>query len=231
MVLRPAAAWTAVLAVLMIGCDVPPRSAPEEAEPATPAPAADDRGTVLFIGTSLTAGRGVDPEQAFPAPLQEKIDSAGLPYRVVNAGVSGETSAGALRRIDWLLRQPVEVVVLETGANDMLRRLEPDSTRANIQRIIDRIEEVRPGAEVVLVGMMAPRHLGAAYADRFRELYPRIARDNDLPLVPFLLQGVGGVAELNQSDGIHPNPAGHRLLAENVWPVLERELRERRGGA
>lgn len=180
---------------------------------------------MLFLGTSLTAGYGLAPEQAYPALIQEKIDSARLPYRVINAGVSGETSAGALRRVDWLLRQPFGVLVLETGANDMLRGADLDSTRANIQAIVDRVRAARPEASIVLVGMMAPPNLGNRYTNAFRRIYPEIAERNDLPLVPFLLEGVGGVAEYNLADGIHPNREGQRRLAENVWEVLEEELR------
>jgi acyl-CoA thioesterase-1 len=211
----------------MIGCSEPERNGrPPEGARAASAAAAPEPRTVLFVGTSLTAGLGVSPEQAFPAVLQQKIDSAGLPFRVVNAGVSGETTAGALRRLDWLLRQPFQVMVLETGANDMLRGSDLDVTRNNLQSIVDRVRSERPETRIVLVGMLAPPNLGREYARRFGEIYPEIARRNDLPLVPFLLQDVGGDPSRNQADGIHPNAAGHRVLAENVWPTLERELRE-----
>jgi acyl-CoA thioesterase-1 len=190
---------------------------------AAPAGAA---GTVLFLGTSLTAGLGLEPEQAFPALIQRKIDEAGLPYHVVNAGVSGETSAGALRRLDWLLQQPFDVLVLETGANDMLRGGDLDSLEANQQAIIDRVRAARPEARIVLLGLRAPPNLGLQYASRFRRLYPDLAERNDLPLVPFLLEGVGGHADLNQDDGIHPNAQGQARLADNVWKVLEGVLRK-----
>lgn len=222
-----------MLAVLLIlGCDESERNvAPkDEATPGgvatTSEPPQPRQPTVLFVGTSLTAGLGLSPEEAFPALIEEKIDSVGLSFRVVNAGVSGETSAGALRRMDWLLRQHFDVLVLETGANDMLRGSDLDSTRANIQAIIDRVREERPGARIVLVGMLAPPNLGREYANRFRDMYPELAVQNDLPLVPFLLQDVGGVPEMNQGDGIHPNAEGERLLARNVWEVLEPVLRE-----
>jgi acyl-CoA thioesterase-1 len=219
-----------LLAVLILGCEEAERNAaPPPAEAAAPPAGAEpaaERGTVLFLGTSLTAGLGLATEQAFPARVQAKIDSAGLPFRVVNAGVSGETSAGALRRLDWLLRQPFDVLVLETGANDMLRGADLDSTRANIQAIIDRVRRERPGVRIVLAGMMAPPNLGREYANRFRDLYPQLAVQNDIPLIPFLLQDVGGVAELNLPDGIHPNAEGQRIVADNVWQVLGPELRE-----
>lgn len=211
----------------MIGCGDGARNAPDvgAAPPDPPAAGIAGPDTVLFIGTSLTAGLGVAPERAYPAVIQAKIDSAGLPFHVVNAGVSGETSAAALRRLDWLLRQPFHVVVIETGANDMLRGTDLDTTYANIQSIIDRVREARPDARVVLVGMLAPPNLGRAYAQRYGEIYRRLAERNDLPFVPFLLDGVGGVPALNQSDGIHPTAEGHRVLARNVWDVLEPELR------
>ena len=174
----------------------------------------------MFVGTSLTAGLGVEPDQAYPALIQQKIDSAGLNYRVVNAGVSGETSAGALRRVDWLLREPVAILVLETGANDGLRGQDPDSIRANVQAVIDRVHETQPQARVVLVGMNSMPNLGRAYSSRFEGVFPALARANELPIVPALLAGVGGVDSLNQPDGIHPTPEGHRRLAANVWQTL-----------
>lgn len=176
---------------------------------------------VMFVGTSLTAGLGVEPDQAYPALIRQNIDSAGLHYRVVNAGVSGETSAGALRRIDWLLREPVAVLVLETGANDGLRGQDPDSIRGTIQAIIDRIHAAQPATRILLVGMNAMPNLGSEYVTRFQAIYPAVARANGLPMVPALLEGVGGVDSLNQPDGIHPTSAGHRRLAANVWQVLQ----------
>lgn len=180
---------------------------------------------VLFLGTSLTAGYGLEPEQSYPALIQTRIDSAGLPYRVINAGVSGETSAGALARTDWLLRQPFDVLVLETGANDMLRGAELDSVRSNIQAIIDKVRAARPDTRIVLVGMIAPPNYGREYTERFREIYPEIAERNDLPLVPFLLEGVGGEARYNLPDGVHPNAEGQRRVAATVWETLQPVLR------
>jgi acyl-CoA thioesterase-1 len=180
---------------------------------------------VLFLGTSLTAGLGLDPEQAYPALLQAKMDSAGLRYRVVNAGVSGETSAGALRRIDWLLRDAPAVLVIETGANDGLRGQDPDSTRVNIQAIIDRARAVSPAPGIVLAGMEALPNYGPLYARRFRAIYPDLARRNGIPLVPFLLAGVAGVDSLNQADGMHPTAAGQRVVAATVWKTLGPMLR------
>ena len=183
------------------------------------------RSTVVFLGTSLTAGLGLEPEEAFPSLLQERIDSAGLPYQVVNAGLSGETSAGALRRTDWLLRQPIDVLVLETGANDGLRGLNVDSTKANIQAIISRVMAAKPAARIMLVQMEAPPNLGTGYTSRFRAMFPDLARENGVTLLPFLLEGVAGERALNQNDGIHPSVEGSRRVADNLWPAIERELK------
>ncbi|MGH7702230.1 MAG: arylesterase [Gemmatimonadales bacterium] len=182
--------------------------------------------TVVFLGTSLTAGLGLDLEEAYPALIQRKIDSAGFRFRVVNAGVSGESSAGALRRIDWVLREPPALLVVETGANDGLRGQDPDSLRAHIQALVDRTRQLAPGTRLVLAGMAALPNLGAGYAGKFRAVYPDLARKNRIPLIPFLLAGVAGVDSLNQADGIHPNPAGARILADNVWRVLGPKLKD-----
>jgi len=185
--------------------------------------AAASRPTILFLGTSLTAGYGLsDPSLAYPALIQAKLDSAGRPFKVVNAGVSGESSAGALARIDWLLRQnPAAVLVIETGANDGLRGQNPDSVRGRIQQIIDHAARQEPPPRIVLLGMEAMPNLGMAYVRRFRAIYPELARANGAVLVPFLLADVAGVDSLNQDDGIHPTPAGQRILAEHVWRAIE----------
>jgi acyl-CoA thioesterase-1 len=192
---------------------------------------AASRLTVLFIGTSLTAGLGLDPDHAYPALLQQRADSARLPVRVVNAGLSGETSAGALRRVDWLLREPADLVAIETGANDGLRGLEVDSTRENLRRIVRKVRRMRPGATVLLMQMEAPPNFGVEYTTRFREMFPAVAREEGAILVPFLLDGVAAVRDMNQGDGIHPNDRGARRVADNVWrtlaPILERLVRAR----
>jgi acyl-CoA thioesterase-1 len=206
----------------LFACDQPREDAPARPVPATPT---SERPAVMFLGTSLTAGLGIDPDQAYPALIQKKIDSAGLNYRVVNAGVSGETSAGALRRVDWLFREPVAVLVVETGANDGLRGLSPDSLRGNIQAILDRAKQLQPPPKLVLVGMRVPPNYGRTYSQRFQAIYPELARANDAVLVPFLLEGVGGIPDLNQPDGVHPTAEGQRRLGETVWRVLEPVLR------
>ncbi|HLG06603.1 MAG TPA: arylesterase [Gemmatimonadales bacterium] len=198
----------------------PPIEAPTPHVPGPP----DPRPVVLFLGTSLTAGLGLADagSQAYPALIQATLDSAGRRYRVVNAGESGESSAGALSRVDWLLdRDSVAVLVIETGANDALRGQNPDSVGARIQAIIDRARLEVPPPRLVVVGMEALPNLGEDYRVRFRAIFPDLARANRAALVPFLLAGVGGVDSLNQADGIHPTAAGHRIVADNVWKVLE----------
>jgi acyl-CoA thioesterase-1 len=213
--------------IVLAACDRP-RETPAAASAGAPAGGKESSGatpTVMFLGTSLTAGLGLDPAQAYPALLQAKIDSAGLRYRVINAGVSGETSAGALRRIGWLLRDPPAVLVIETGANDGLRAQSPDSLRANLQAIIDSAKAISPPPRIVLIGMEALPNFGPLYARRFRRLYPELAEKNDLPLVPFMLEGVAGVDSLNQPDGIHPSAAGQRVVAGTIWKTLEPVLK------
>lgn len=189
------------------------------------------RRTLVFVGTSLTAGLGLDPDDAYPALVQRMVDSAGLAWEVVNAGLSGETSAGALRRIDWLLSGPGDVVVVETGANDGLRGVEVDSTRANIAEMLRRIRQAKPTAQILLVQMEAPPNMGPTYTRAFRAMYPALAREAGVPLIPFLLDGVAGVDTLNQADGIHPNETGAKIVAGNVWRALEPVLRGRGNGS
>lgn len=177
--------------------------------------------TVLFFGNSLAAGYGVEPGQAFPALIGAKIDSAGLNYTVVNAGLSGETTAGGKSRIGWVLRQPVAVFVLELGGNDGLRGLPLSATRQNLQAIMDTVRRKSPQATIVLAGMQIPPNLGTEYTREFRELFKQLADKNKAILIPFLLENVGGIPKLNQADGIHPNPAGHKIVAENVWAVIK----------
>jgi acyl-CoA thioesterase-1 len=197
------------------------------APPSAANAATDTRGIILFLGTSLTAGFGLGEEFAYPARIQEKIDSAALPFRVVNAGLAGETSAGGLRRLEWSLQQPIEVLVLELGANDGLRGLPVESMRANLDTLLARTRARYPDAGIVITGMEAPPNLGARYTNAFRATYRDLAEKYDAALVPFLLEGVGGRAQLNQEDGIHPNAEGQRILAGNVWPALLRVLEQR----
>jgi len=175
---------------------------------------------VLCLGTSLTAGYGLDPAQAYPALLQKRADAERLTFQIVNAGVSGETSAGALHRIDWLMRRPPAVLVLETGANDGLRGQDPDALRGNIQALLDRAAARTPPPRVLLVGMRAPTNYGAGYARRFDAVYAELARKNRVALLPFLLEGVALDPAFNLPDGIHPNARGHERIAETVWASL-----------
>ncbi|UCF20047.1 MAG: arylesterase [Gemmatimonadota bacterium] len=200
---------------------------PAARTPDTQATATDtSHPVVLFLGTSLTAGMGLSSEQAYPALIQAKIDSAGLGFRVVNAGVSGETSAGGLRRIDWLLGQPVGVLVVELGANDMLRGQDVMAMRANLQAIIDRTRAAHPGARIVIAGMQAAPNLGEPYTSEFAATFVDLAEENDAALIPFLLDGVAGIPELNQPDGNHPTAEGQAIVAENVWNIVEPVLLE-----
>ncbi|MDB5193490.1 MAG: family lipase [Segetibacter sp.] len=182
--------------------------------------------TILFFGNSLTAGYGLEPSEAFPALLQQKIDSAGLKYKTVNAGVSGETSAGGNSRIDWILKQPLDIFVLELGANDGLRGIPVAETKKNLQSIIDKVKAKYPQAKLLLAGMQVPPNIGQQYATNFRNMFPELATKNNMQLVPFLLEGVGGLRELNQGDAIHPTAAGQKIVANNVWAVLQPLLQQ-----
>lgn len=187
----------------------------------TPTAAATTTKTVVFLGDSLTAGLGVQPTEAFPALIGEKIRAAGLRYEVQNAGLSGDTSAGALRRTDWLLQRSIDVFVIELGGNDGLRGLPVKSLKSNLQAIIDKVKAKNPAVKIVVAGMQIPPNLGADYSANFQRVYGELARENSAVLIPFLLEGVGGHRDLNQPDLIHPNPAGHRIIAELVWRTLE----------
>ncbi|NIT56838.1 MAG: arylesterase [Aliifodinibius sp.] len=183
---------------------------------------------ILFFGDSITAGYGVGEENAFPAFVQQKIDSLDWNFKAVNGGSSGETSAGGLSRIDWMLRQPVSVFVLELGGNDGLRGIDLDATKKNLQKIIDRVEAKYPDAEIVITGMQVPPNLGPEYTSNFKEIYPELAEVNNAELIPYFLDDLGGDSELMQSDGIHPTEAGHKLLAEKTWKVLKPILQSKR---
>ncbi len=189
-------------------------------------PSANSAVTVLFFGTSLTAGYGLDPSLAFPNLIAKKSQSTETPIVAINAGLSGETSAGAVRRIEWTLRKPVDIVVLETGGNDALRALDPDSLEANLDAIVTRIKKTQPQAQILLVVMESPPNLGARYNARFRQAYSNVARRESLTLAPFLLDKVAGRPELNQADGVHPNERGEKIVADNVWRALEPVVRE-----
>ena len=179
-----------------------------------------DTRKILFFGNSLTAGLGLDPDDAFPAVIQRKLDSLNLPYEIINAGLSGETTAGGKNRIEWLLTQDVDIFVLELGANDGLRGIPLEETRNNLQAIIDAVREKNSDTKIVLTGMQIPPNMGKEYTSGFKNIFPELAIKNNISLIPFLLENVGGIPELNQADGIHPTVEGQQILAENVWKVL-----------
>lgn len=183
--------------------------------------AAVEPQVILCLGDSLTAGYGLELEEAYPALLQEKIDALGLPFKVINGGLSGETSAGGLRRIDWMLRRPVDILVLALGANDGLRGLEVAATHRNLQAIIDRASRKYPKIKIVIAGMKAPPNMGREFTENFAAIYPELARTNDALLIPFLLESVAAEPSLNLADGMHPNPAGHKIIAETLWRHLK----------
>jgi len=197
-----------------------PAKRPAETAPGTEEAAAKQQN-ILFFGTSLTAGYGVEPTEAYPALIQKKIDSLHLHYKVINGGLSGETSAAGRNRIDWLLKQHIDIFVLELGANDGLRGLPLRETRTNLQAVIDKVKKKYPNAQMVMLGMQMPPNLGADYTAEFKALFSDLATKNNMTYVPFLLDGVGGVSKLNQQDGIHPTAEGHQILAQNVWSKLK----------
>lgn len=176
--------------------------------------------TILFYGDSITAGYGLSPEEAYPTEVEHQLKAQGKNVKVVNAGLSGETSAGGLTRIDWILRQPIDIFVLELGANDGLRGLPLQQTRSNLQSIIDKVKLKNPDVKVVIAGMMVPPNLGPDYTSEFKHIFPDLAKANQATLIPFLLQGVGGDEHLNQADGIHPNVEGHKIVGKTVARYL-----------
>ena len=181
---------------------------------------AQEKKTILIFGDSIAAGYGVEPDQAFPAVIQDKIDSLGLNYTVINGGLSGETSAGGLRRINWVLQRKVDIMVLELGGNDGLRGIDLSSTKENLQQIINRALAKNPDMEILIAGMQVPPNLGIEYTREFQSLYPDLAKENNLVLIPLILDKVGGRDEFMQPDQIHPNVAGHRVVANTVWETL-----------
>lgn len=176
---------------------------------------------ILFYGDSLTAGYGLSTEEAFPALVEKKLNKTTKVARVVNAGLSGETSAGGLTRLDWVIRQHIDIFVLELGANDGLRGLPLEQTEKNLQQIIDKVKTKYPRTKIVIAGMMVPPNMGPEYTTKFRKIFPELAKKNNATLIPFLLQDVAGNEKLNLGDGIHPNPEGHKIVAENVSKIIE----------
>jgi acyl-CoA thioesterase-1 len=180
-----------------------------------------NRQTIVVLGDSIAAGYGVELSESFPSLLQARIDEKKLPYQIVNAGVSGDTTASGVRRMPWLMKREIDVLVIELGGNDGLRGITPTETESNLEKIIDLARGKYPDVQIVIAGMQMPQNMGAKYTDAFQKIFPKVAREKKTALVPFLLEGVGGKAEMNQPDRIHPNPQGHKIVADNVWAVLE----------
>ncbi len=213
------------LLVLLIGCgtqhqqDAASSTTEKKVEKASEQKKKDK--VILFYGNSITAGYQLDLEQAFPALIQERIDSLGLNYKTINAGLSGETTAGGLSRIDWVLRTVPDIFFLELGANDGLRGLPLEETLKNLQAIIGAVKKENPEVKIIIAGMMVPPNLGVEYSKDFYQLFPQLAEENNAVCIPFLLEGVAGNPELNLSDGIHPTPQGHKIVAQTVWKYLQ----------
>ncbi len=214
--------------MVLASCQNEPQKIKREGENASVAQQGTDsldasQKYLVFFGNSLTAGYGVEPSEAFSSLIQKKLDSMKISYVVVNAGLSGETTAGGNSRIDWILKQqPVDIFVLELGANDGLRGIAVAETRKNLESIIGKVKAAYPKAIIILAGMMVPPNMGPDYSRSFQKVFPEVAQTKQVDLIPFLLEGVGGVDSLNQSDGIHPTPEGHKILASNVWAILEK---------
>ena len=218
-------ATSLIISALLFSCNSDKNQNADEtkdsAQTVTQAPVTKTK-TIVFFGNSLTAGYGLDdPSQGFAGLIQKRIDSLGIAYKVINAGVSGETTAGGNSRIDWLLKQHLDVFVLELGGNDGLRGIPVTETKKNLQAILDKVKAKYPDAKLVLAGMQIPPNMGKQYASDFKAVYKELADKNNITLIPFLLQGVGGESRLNQADGIHPTAEGHRILAENVWVMIK----------
>lgn len=185
----------------------------------------EQKKVILFFGNSLTAGYGVEASEAFPTLIQKRLDSLGYNYEVINAGVSGETTATGVNRVDWVIeQQDVDIFVLELGANDGLRGVDTNETYRNLKKIIEKVRAMHPEVKIVLAGMMVPPSMGPDYSLNFQKIFPKVATEKNVELVPFLLQDIGGIDSLNQDDGIHPNPAGQKIMAENVWQVLKEHI-------
>lgn len=209
----------------LISCKDVPKEAMDVTDsndsPKNALPVKTTEKVILFFGDSLTAGYGLELEEAFPALIQERLDSLNLNYTVINSGLSGETTAGGKNRLDWVLNQKVDVFVLELGANDGLRGILLTETRSNLQAMIDLVREKNSDTQIILAGMKIPPNMGQEYTTEFSGMFPELAQQNQIPLIPFLLEGVAGIPELNLEDGIHPTPKGHQIVRDNVWKILQ----------
>lgn len=190
----------------------------------SPAEVQSDQKMILFFGNSLTAAYGIDPEDGFAGLTQERIDSLGLNYKVINGGLSGETTAGGLSRLDWFLEEKPDIFILELGGNDGLRGINLAETKSNLIKIIEKVRSTYPDTKIILAGMQIPPNMGQEYASEFTAMYPAVAEEKDVTLIPFLLQDVGGIPELNLPDGIHPTEEGHQIVFETIWPFIEQSI-------
>ena len=213
------------LILLVSGCGE--KSSKKEKQESVPAEetvvaeTADSDKKILFFGDSLTAGYGLEMGEAFPSVIQQKIDSLGLNYSVINAGLSGETTASGKNRLDWVLEEDIDIVIIELGANDGLRGIPLTETASNLQAMVDQVQKELPNAKIILAGMKIPPNMGPEYTAEFENIFPNLASEEQIAIIPFLLEGVAGIPELNQADGIHPTEKGQKLVAENVWKVLK----------
>ena len=211
-------------AMAIIACTSGEKNSPEQTkspDSTTASTPTNETKNILIFGNSLTAGYGLEPSEAYPSVLQNRLDSLHLPYKVVNAGLSGETTSGGNSRLDWVLKNKVDIFILELGGNDGLRGIPVTETRKNLQSMIDKVKAKYPEAKIILAGMQVPPSMGKKYSDEFKVIYPELAKSNNVGLIPFLLEKVGGEVNLNQKDGIHPNAEGAKIVAQNVWEVLE----------
>jgi len=185
-----------------------------------------DQKIILFFGNSLTAGYGIDEDDAFAGLTQQRVDSLGLDYKVINGGLSGETTAGGLSRLDWFLEDQPDIFVLELGGNDGLRGIALTETKSNLLAMVDKVRTKFPETKIILAGMQIPPNMGQEYSNEFKEIYPAVAKEKNVTLIPFLLENVGGIPELNLPDGIHPTEEGHKIVFETIWPYIQRELKK-----
>ena len=211
-------------ALVLLACNTSEKTSTEQSkttDTTTVAASQKEVKNILIFGNSLTAGYGLEPAQAYPSVLQNRIDSLKLPYKIVNAGLSGETTSGGNSRLDWVLKNKVDIFILELGGNDGLRGIPVTETRKNLQAMIDKVKAKYSEAKIILAGMQVPPSMGKKYGEEFKVIYPELAKKNNVGLIPFLLEKVGGEVKLNQKDGIHPNEAGAKIVAQNVWEILK----------
>lgn len=210
----------------LISCNTEKKEqAQSQIEVTDPTIVQSDQKIILFFGNSLTAGYGIDQEDAFAGLTQSRIDSLGLDYKVINGGLSGETTAGGLSRLDWFLEDQPEIFILELGGNDGLRGIALSETKSNLLAMVDKVRAKFPETKIILAGMQIPPNMGQEYSNEFREIYPAVAKEKNVTLIPFLLENVGGIPELNLPDGIHPTEEGHQIVFENIWPFIQSELK------